>query len=86
MIMINKIVTKYRKEIDLTQEDFAESLCVKLPGVSLTKQAISNWERGAQTPDYMFLIAVLMAYNDWRYDFALECLAALRPSVWASTE
>ena len=84
--MIDQIIKKYRKETSLTQDAFAESLCVKLPGVSLTKQAISNWERGAQTPDYMFLIAVLMAYNDWRYDFALDCLQVLRPSVWASTE
>ncbi len=84
--MINKIVKKYRQNTHLTQEAFAESLCVKIPGVSLTKQAISNWERGAQTPDYMFLVAVFMAYGDWRSDFALECLAALRPSVWASTE
>ncbi len=84
--MLPEVVKKYRNYTNLTQEDFAESLCVKLPGVSLTKQAISNWERGAQTPDYMFLIAVLMAYNDWRYDFALDCLQVLRPSVWASTE
>lgn len=84
--MINKIVQNYRKETKLTQEEFAVSLCVKLPGVSLTKQAISNWERGAQTPDYMFLVAMVMAYRDWRFDFALACLQVLRPKVWANPE
>ena len=80
--MISKIVKKYRKESNLTQSEFGEKLCVKLRGVSLSKQAISNWERGAQTPDYMFMIAVLMAYGDWRHDFALECLQSLRPQNW----
>lgn len=81
--MITKLVNKYRKDRKMTQEDFAQSLCERLKGVSLTKQAISNWERGTQTPDYMFLVAVLMAYGDWRHDFAYECLQALRPEVWA---
>ena len=81
--MIEKIVAKYRKEINKSQEAFAQSLCERLPGVDLTRQAISNWERGSQTPDYMFLIAVLMTYGDWRHDFAYECLQVLRPAVWA---
>ncbi len=51
--MISKITRKYRKQQSLTQDEFAQMLCVKLPGVSLTKQAISNWERGSQTPDNM---------------------------------
>jgi transcriptional regulator with XRE-family HTH domain len=84
--MIDQVVRKYRNQQNLSQDAFAEELCVRLPGVSLTRQAISNWERGAQTPDYMFMIAVLMAYGDWRNDFAIECLQVLRPSVWASTE
>lgn len=81
--MISNLVKKYRKQKEKTQEEFAQSLCERLPGVDLTKQAISNWERGSQTPDYMFLIAVLMTYRDWRHDFAFECLQVLRPAVWA---
>jgi transcriptional regulator with XRE-family HTH domain len=81
--MLSLIVKKTRTQQHLTQDGFAEALCEQLPGVNLTKQAISNWERGAQTPDYMFLIAVLMTYKDWRFDFAHQCLQALRPRVWA---
>ncbi len=84
--MISKVAKKIRNQQQMTQEAFAESLCEKLPGVELTKQAISNWERGAQTPDYMFLVAVLMTYGDWRHDFAHECLQVLRPEVWANPE
>jgi transcriptional regulator with XRE-family HTH domain len=84
--MIDEIVKKYRKQQNLSQDAFGQSLCERLPGVELTRQAISNWERGAQTPDYMFLVAMAMAYNDWRFDFALECLQVLRPSVWLSKE
>jgi len=81
--MIWSLVKKTRKTHGLTQEIFAERLCERLPGVTLTKQAISNWERGSQTPDYMFLVAVLRTYGDWRHDFAYECLQILRPEVWA---
>lgn len=83
--MISKIVSKYRNERKKSQDAFAQSLCEKLPGVDLTRQAISNWERGSQTPDYMFLIAVLMTYRDWRHDFACECLKVLRPAVWGDS-
>jgi len=84
--MIFELVKNYRTQKDLTQEGFAQELCERLGGISLTRQAISNWERGTQTPDYMFLVAVLMAYDDWRHDFADECLQVLRPEVWAITE
>lgn len=84
--LVSKIVQKYRKQTDLSQEAFAQELCERLRGIDLTRQAISNWERGAQTPDYMFLVAVLMAYGDWRHDFAHECLQVLRPGVWANPE
>jgi len=81
--MVGKAVKKYRDQKAFSQSAFARKLCEKLPGTELTRQAISNWERGAQTPDYMFLVAVLMSYGDWRHDFALECLQVMRPEVWA---
>lgn len=84
--MINEIVKKHRKQQKLSQEAFGQSLCERLLGVELTRQAISNWERGAQTPDYMFLVAMVMTYRDWRFDFALACLQVLRPKVWANPE
>lgn len=81
--MISDVIKKYRIEGKLSQASLGEMLCVKLPGITLTRQAISNWERGSQTPDYMFLVAVLRTYGDWRHDFAYECLQILRPEVWA---
>lgn len=81
--MINETVKTFRKQRELTQAAFAQALCERLPGVDLTKQAISNWERGAQTPNYLFLTALVMAYGDWRHEFALACLEVLRPAVWS---
>lgn len=80
--MISEIVRKIRKYQGITQESFALAICEEIPGINLTKQAISNWERGSQTPDYMFLVSMTLAYKDWRFDFALECLRILRPAVW----
>ena len=80
--MLAEAVKTTRKEQDLTQEAFASCLCEWLPGINLTKQAVSNWERGAYLPDELFLVSVAIAYSDWRKTFALECLAALRPEIW----
>ena len=84
--MIDNVVRKYRKQAKISQGEFAQKVCEQIPGVEFTRQAISNWERGAQTPDYMFLVAVLMTYRDWRHDFALECLQVMRPEVWSDAQ
>ena len=42
--MVGKSIKKYREEKKLTQDDLAEKL-------SVTRQAVSNWECGKTQPD-----------------------------------
>lgn len=83
MKKIDQIIQKYRNQQNLSQQELADALTEALPGVSLTRQAVHNWESGRQAPGYLFLVSVFMAYGDWRCDFARECLAVLKPELWA---
>ncbi len=83
--MVNNIseITRIERRVQgLTQEKFGEVLCEKIPGIDLSKQAISNWESGVQTPAYLFLVAVFRSYADWRGDWASTCLQAIKPELW----
>jgi transcriptional regulator with XRE-family HTH domain len=80
--MISTIIKKYREEQELTQQGFADALIVA-PGGSLTKQQVSYWETGQQKPGYYFLLVITLLYDDWRRDMALECLAVLKPDLFA---
>ena len=42
--MIDKNIKHFREQKNITQDELAERLCV-------TRQAISNWERGKTEPD-----------------------------------
>ncbi len=42
--MIGKNIKKFRIDKNITQDELAEKLCV-------TRQAVSNWERGKTEPD-----------------------------------
>jgi transcriptional regulator with XRE-family HTH domain len=80
---IDHVTKTYRKQERLTLEAFGERLVELLSGYSFTRQAVSNWERGAQTPDKSFLLLCAMRYGDWRRSWALDCLAVLQPEVFA---
>ncbi len=42
--MVGKNIKRFREAKKMTQDELAEKLCV-------TRQAVSNWERGATEPD-----------------------------------
>jgi transcriptional regulator with XRE-family HTH domain len=87
---VDEITKKYREENDLTLEEFGQALAREIPGASTSKQLVSNWECGRQTPAYYFLISVVLAYSinphDWRAHWAIDCLHALRPELWPAVE
>ena len=66
---INKIIgeniSKYRKQLDLTQIEFAEQL-------NYTDKAISKWERGESIPDVKVLLQICdifgISMNDLCYE------------------
>jgi len=81
---ISHITKAVRKGQRMTQSDFITSLCEKLPGVEISDKVVNHWESGRQAPAYLFLVGVVRSYGDWRYDWALDCLQALRPDLWGT--
>lgn len=77
MSNIPEIIKKYRKTNHLTQQAFGKSLIEKLPGATLTRAAVNNWERGKNPPRLWFMQTVQATYADWRSEMAAEVLAIL---------
>jgi len=86
----SEITARYRHSLGLTLQGFGHALAQDLPGVTISKQSIQNWESGRQPPAYYFLIVVFLTYSgnfrDWRALWALDCLNALRPNLWPTVE
>jgi len=64
-----------------TLRSFAEALTQSVRS-NLTHASIHNWRRGKQEPETDFLLQCLIAYSDWRQDWALEMLQAKLPEVF----
>lgn len=68
----SSIVKKYREEQRLPLRDFAKT-------ISVSHQTVLNWENGTNVPEYYRFLPIAMKFNDWRGDFAFDCMAALCP-------
>ena len=79
---IVKITEFYQAKTGLTLRGFAESLNEKLVDTSVSHVSVGNWQRNQAEPATDFLTLVVMRYRDWRFDWALDCLAAKLPEVW----
>ena len=80
---IAKIMAKYRKQYELTYRAFASALNEKIEN-KISHVAITNWEAGRNEPATDFLVLLILRYNDWRFDFSAECLAAKNPAIWGT--
>jgi len=78
-----RIVSLYRADRGLTQEDFAAALTEKLTD-DLTKQAVSLWEAGLRQPNHVFCLrlGILYEIGDWRSEMGIDLLAALLPEAY----
>ena len=80
---IQLITRKYRSQRDLSLRDFAKKLSEDLVGgEKVSHQTIKNWEDGVHKPDFSFLVTMALTKRDWRGDFALDCLATIRPQIY----
>ena len=84
--MISELTRKYRSERELTLAQFAQALMEKIPADNVSKQSVHHWESGKHRPAGDFLLLVAMRYGDWRRDWALNCLAVMRPDLYAPAE
>ena len=55
---LNKQIKKYRRMMNLSQEELAERVYV-------TRQTISNWETGKSYPDIHSLLLLSTLFNLW---------------------
>jgi hypothetical protein len=79
------VILRYLDQTDLPLRKFAEALTVSIRNESLSHVAVMRWRDGLSEPDTDFLTLCLVSYPspDWRFHFALDCLASKRPEIWA---
>ena len=76
------VTSEYRKRLGLTYRAFAETLIEHLVNTSISHQTVMNWEKGMTDPGTDFLLICLVVHDDWRTDWAIECLCAKLPEVF----
>ena len=81
-IGIGEIVTSYLVRSKLTLRAFADKLTEGLSNNSLTHATIINWRDGKTEPETDFLLECAVVYDDWRRDFAADCLKTKLPGVF----
>lgn len=80
-MFVGDVVRNYKAESSL--REFAERLNQGLPDDKrITYASIGYWINQQGNPSTDYLINLLLHTRDWRFDFALECLCAIRPDVW----
>jgi transcriptional regulator with XRE-family HTH domain len=81
-ISLCSVVKEYRKRLSMTYRDFAEAINEHLVGTGISHQTISNWEKSITDPTTDFLLTCLVVHDDWRRQFAIDCLCAKLPEVF----
>jgi transcriptional regulator with XRE-family HTH domain len=84
-IKVSDIVRAYRRNQKVTLREFADQLTSSIK-VEITFASVSNWENGSSLPSTDLLLQILIAHDDWRQAFALECLRAKLPEVFADNK
>ncbi len=81
---ISELVKNEMSGNSLTQQGFADAVNESLVDTGVSRVSVSHWMNGRNEPETDFLEAMLVAYDpgDWRFSFALACLAAKSPLVW----
>jgi transcriptional regulator with XRE-family HTH domain len=79
---ISHITTEIRQRMRLTYRAFADALCEHLVNVAISQTSIMNWEKGLYVPSTDFLLICLVVHNDWRAEWAIDCLCAKLPEVF----
>lgn len=76
------VTAEYRQKLNLTYRAFADALNQSLRNTSTTHASVMNWEKGITDPDTTFVLACLVAYADWRRQWAIDVLCRALPEVF----
>jgi len=76
------VTAGYRENLGFTYRAFAEALNESLVNTSTTYGSIMNWEKGITDPSLNFLLTCLVAYQDWRRQWAIDVLCKTLPEVF----
>jgi hypothetical protein len=83
---IEDIMEHYMGKSCLRQEAFAQTLTESLVNTGVDRVSVSNWCNGKYWPKTDVLLAVVVAYTDWRKQWGIDCLIAKLPEVFARDE
>lgn len=76
------LTSEYRKRLGMTYRSFADALNEHLVNTSISHTSVANWEKGMIDPSTDFLLICLVVHDDWRSEWAIECLCAKLPEVF----
>jgi hypothetical protein len=71
-----------RRREGLTYRAFASALCEHLEDTGISHQSVMNWEKGITEPGTDFLLTCLVVHDDWRAEWAVDCLCRKLPAVF----
>ena len=79
---MGEITKRYRAEACMSVAEFRRHLCEKLK--DMRRQNVYQWENGKRAVPKYFLALVALVYDaeDWRYQWAVECLQVIDPETW----
>ena len=78
------VTGKYRREKDLTYRAFADALGERVGNTTISHASVINWEKGITEPstDFLLRCLVIRPVEDWRHQYAIDCLCAKLPEVF----
>ncbi len=86
MSQVGPVIRRYQRVRQLSDKQLIQALLEKIPDETISTRSMTYWKVGERRPSTAFLVQVLMKYKDWRFDFALDCLAIKHPDVYGSPD
>jgi hypothetical protein len=82
----NQVVKQHRETMNLSMRAFADALNQKLVNTGVTYTTVSRWEdeKSPYEPDMRLLFECIATYQDWRAQFAVDCLRSMWPDLTGS--
>lgn len=86
MTEIYQVTKAYRTAQRLSLREFAEALNKKLINTSVTYGTVNRWEqeKNYSEPEMRLLFECLATYEDWRAEWARDCLKSMWHDLFLS--